>query len=1030
MKKIFYNFFPDIILTLVVAVFFLANYTPGTFLMGWDNVQVDLNPVLGLKRSFYGVWQEYQGLGLLGGMSHSADLIRSVLIYFASKIIPQAVIRYAYHFVMLLMGGIGSYKLINYLLGEKNLAGKITGLTGAFFYLFNLATLQIFYVPYEPMSAHFAFLPWFLFLNLKFIDSGKRLTLLLLIIFNLLATPQSYVGTIFIVFTVFLSIIFLFKALTASGTIRRILICFLVLFLANAFWLLPNIYFIVNKASVNINSKSNQMVTEENILKNKKFGNFGNAALLKGFWFDNMEIDEKGLLHYQMGIWRNHMQKSIYPIIGYFMFTVSVSGMIIALKNRRKELYPFIVIFIVSFSIIANATPVLKLIPEFLSDIPLIKQAFRTPFTKFSISVSLIQSIFFSVSSLYLYFWFKDTKRWWLSAILLLLPVIYVYPMLTGNLFYRRVKTRFPEEYFKMFKYFSQANPNSRIANFPQYTYWGWSFYRWNYSGSGFIWYGIEQPVLDRTFDVWSRENENYYHELSYAVYSGDSNLFENTLEKYQIDWLLLDRNIVSFSNAKELYWDKIYFILATLNAKISLEKKYSNLEIYKVNLHNKTEDFIFAPKNPLHTVDPVYQWNNNDTGFAQYGNYYSAAGDTGIYYPFRTLFTGRNQDDIEFSVEQIDQEIIFSGDISEKFSKSNLYLPPLSVEDYVFVTESNQIPADHIYPQVYLNNQLIPYDVNSVNGNYIFLGDKGSGQLQIKIPITSGLYSYDNMDENAKSLTDCNLLDGSSNGYVENIINKSGWKRLSSFGRTVCLSLQLPQLAHKLSYLVSVTGNNQAGRSLFFSIINRNSDRSDLETYLSSSFITGNSYYIIPPMEKFGSGYNFVLKNISVGNIRSVNEIGRIIINPVPYKFLNGIKLISDGNLKINKNSGNNLKVSVSHTEASIYNVESDANAHTIVLSQSFDKGWKLYRVNCNGGLLCNVRKSVPFLFLETAGKHVLVNNWENGWIIPKLPGLVTVNYVILYLPQYLEYAGLLLWLILPAALLLVPVTHSEEHN
>ena len=127
MKKIFYNFFPDIILTLVVAVFFLANYTPGTFLMGWDNVQVDLNPVLGLKRSFYGVWQEYQGLGLLGGMSHSADLIRSVLIYFASKIIPQAVIRYAYHFVMLLMGGIGSYKLINYLLGEKNLAGKITG---------------------------------------------------------------------------------------------------------------------------------------------------------------------------------------------------------------------------------------------------------------------------------------------------------------------------------------------------------------------------------------------------------------------------------------------------------------------------------------------------------------------------------------------------------------------------------------------------------------------------------------------------------------------------------------------------------------------------------------------------------------------------------------------------------------------------------------------------------------------------------------------------------------------------------------
>ena len=46
-------------------------------------------------------------------------------------------------------------------------------------------------------------------------------------------------------------------------------------------------------------------------------------------------------------------------------------------------------------------------------------------------------------------------------------------------------------------------------------TAWGgWNYYDWGYRGSGFLWYGIKQPILDRAFDVWDKSSEKYYEEI------------------------------------------------------------------------------------------------------------------------------------------------------------------------------------------------------------------------------------------------------------------------------------------------------------------------------------------------------------------------------------------------------------------------------------------------------------------------------------------------------------------------------------
>jgi hypothetical protein len=51
------------------------------------------------------------------------------------------------------------------------------------------------------------------------------------------------------------------------------------------------------------------------------------------------------------------------------------------------------------------------------------------------------------------------------------------------------------------------------------------------------------------------------------------------------------------------------------------------------------------------------------------------------------------------------------------------------------------------------------------------------------------------------------------------------------------------------------------------------------------------------------------------------------------------------------------------------------------------------------------------------------MVNNWENGWLLNN-PQLVTPNahYIIVYLPQYLEYLGfVLLGITIVGALVLI---------
>src|SRR5262249_33062592 len=139
MKNFFLkNFAPATLLTIVIVIS-LLNFKPGTILTGWDNLHPEFNFAVNIQRSIFAVWQEYQGLGLLGGMGHASDLVRQLILAIAGTIIPADNLRLFWTITTLALGSIGTYVFVKSLLiPYQNHKREMFGFFGGLFYLLNL----------------------------------------------------------------------------------------------------------------------------------------------------------------------------------------------------------------------------------------------------------------------------------------------------------------------------------------------------------------------------------------------------------------------------------------------------------------------------------------------------------------------------------------------------------------------------------------------------------------------------------------------------------------------------------------------------------------------------------------------------------------------------------------------------------------------------------------------------------------------------------------------------------------------------
>ena len=639
LTKILSNLFPALLLGLAFFISF-KNFIPGTWLSGWDNLHPEFNLWLNIQRSLSAVWQEYQGLGLLGGMGHASDLPRQLILALFSIVVPTHLLRYLWVFLMLALGPLGVYFLAKRVISLNRgiLASFIAFVAGAF-YLRNLATVQYFYTPYEAFVSFYGFVPWLIFAAIDFLKDGGKKKLLTFFGISIISTPAFYVQTLFVVYIAIL-FVFVFEYVLRNKTlgIKRSLNLLLAVGAANAFWILPVLYFSLSGSGVLEASKINTFATPETQLMNADFGALKDTSLLKGFWFNYLDLSQAGRFEFLMPVWRDHLSEFGVMLAGWVIFVASFIGVLISIF--RKTLlwrFSFLAVFLLCLFMLASINPPFGFIFSFLGErLPLFGQMFRSVFTKWSGPAALIYSL--GLALLLDGLWgflrvYKKTAAALVGVSILGLTLIPVFPVFEGELIMKQGRIEIPSSYFNLFKFFDSQPSQARVAFYPIQTFWGWNFYDWGARGSGFLWYGIKQPIVDRAFDVWSSYNESFYHELTRAVYGKDREAVKSVLDKYDINYVLIDKSVTIPLQGKEILMvPEMEEMLAGLGAKLVWEEDF--LKVYGLERINGS-GFVYAPASFLRVNQNVVL-GREDVAFKNEGNY--AAIPNSSFYPFSDL--------------------------------------------------------------------------------------------------------------------------------------------------------------------------------------------------------------------------------------------------------------------------------------------------------------------------------------------------------------------------------------------------------
>lgn len=654
-KKLQTFIFPLLIVSLCVFLFF-KNYQPNTFLVGWDSLHSEFNIKESINRAFWGVWREDQGLGTLAVHSHMADLPRIITIWALSLVLPLNLLRYSYIFLTIILGPLGVYYILNYLLNKKHqFISSIPAFLGALSYLLNLGTLQHMFVPFEMFNITFAFVPWLYLLVISYLKKGGNNILFLFGIITILSAPMAYAATLFYAYLggllVFLSIFNLFEHKKVIFK-RTFAILFITIFL-NLYWILPNIYSIINSGEAVSNAKINILFSPEAFIRNQDYGDYKNVVINKNFLFDWRAYNfESSRFDDLMFAWNSHLNSPWVLNIFYVFSVISLIGLLFSVVKLDKVGLSIFGMGLFSLFFLFNLNgPTGGLYGYLVNNFEIFKEGLRTPFTKFSIQFILAMSYFFGYFFNFIFNILKSKSVKILLALTILISVSFSFiismrPIYKGNFVSDVVKKDIPIEYFDMFNWFN-SHEIGRVAQLPLNTPWGWDYNSWGYQGSGFIGFGIENPLLIRDYDRWSPYNETFYNQASEALYNNENQVFKNVLEKYQVKYLLLDESIINAGGDQGLLRiDDIKNTLSSLG--INEVVKFGFLTIYDTGI--TTNNFIRVI-NTYSLVDTDLTYSSKDLIYKKYGDY--VQNKDGIGYPFAN-FDPRGLVDIEVNNDKL----------------------------------------------------------------------------------------------------------------------------------------------------------------------------------------------------------------------------------------------------------------------------------------------------------------------------------------------------------------------------------------
>lgn len=945
-SKLVKKFFFPLLIIFVAGLLAMANYEPGTILTGWDSLHPEFNFLLAFKRAFFGTWREDQGLGAIAMHSHMADLPRIALLWLSSFFLKISDIRYFYVFLTLILGPLGIYYFLSFFLKSR-----LAAFLGAVFYLLNLTTLQHFFVPFEMFLTQYAFLPWLFWSFVKVMESGKKGDFLALFVLSLFAAPMAYAATLFYAYLGALIIFVVTYILFSKDKlqkIKRAAILIAIVFATNAFWMLPNIYAIKNNSEAVTNSRINTLFSPEAFIRNKDYGDIEDISLQTSYLFSWRAYDFKNREFVDlMKVWKDHLDDKLVVYVGYLFSVIAFIGLLVSILKRKRVAVSLFFVLIYSLFFLINANPPAgEIYTYFYKNFPVFSEGFRMPFSKFSIIYIFSLSFFFAFSYQFIFDLFKNKIFPILMGIgTLILLFYFMQPAFKGNLISDVVKTSIPKEYEYAFNYLDEKG--GRVAKLPIYTPFNWEYHYWGYEGSAwFSWFSMKNPQLDRDFDRFSKFNETFYTEASFALYNQDLTSFEKVLEKYNVSYLLLDESIVNAGGSKDLLYTDNLKEKLSVSDSIKVEQKYDFLTIYKTN-YAKDEP-VFAPQ-AYEEVDADLTFARVDPIYEEKGRY--VVDGEGVTYPF-VNFETRQRPTLSFN----GREIVFE---TKPLNFSSVkYLAVGDLKSDLFGEESVRVSEKRGLEASVFVNQVIKEDFSQKRG---FDGPKNCDIKKI-----GSVYKENKGDE---------------------IVYKA------EEGGVSCDFFVFDGLSYNQGYILHIVGENRQGRGLKIYLQNRTTARMDLEELLPQGRF--NEYFFILPKDIKGEGYTLNLETRSFGDVASENVLERVEFIPFPYEWLANIKLVPK-NYGIKENKS--VILAQERINPTRYEVKAQGGG-LIVLDQAYEDGWQAFVVD--EVAFPNI---APFLGRRLV--HTKVNSWANGWVVSE----GGQDIVILYLPQYLEYIGLIM--------------------
>lgn len=1087
------------VLTLISTIICYQNFNSGTFLSGWDTIHSEFDFRIAFSRLLSPAFMDHQGLGAVSSQSHLGDLPRIIFLYLLSFVFNENFLRYSYFFLMLILGPIGVYLFIRDLLikdfeNEEDTSSYFPAFIGAIFYLCNLSVVQHFNVPLEMFATLFGFLG-FVFWSVQLcLRDFKKKGFWYLILFSFLISPSSHTATLFYMFLTFTGLYLFVNFLVQDDkkeNAKKSILVFSTIFLTNLFWILPNIYFILTHGFEVSNSKIHTLFSDQAYLSNLSFGDLSDIAVLKNYLFI-WQIWDRDKFIPLLAPWIINLNSGTI-LFGFATFFIAIFGLAIGAVKRERKLVGFIITFLFCAIFIGSSKSVLGTFIDYLrNNVPFLQEALRFPFNKFSTLFAFTISIFIS----YFFFTiFEISKKFVLHigtlVIYTFLSIIFFLPAFRGELINPLMRISYNNSYFELFDYFNSQKEYGRVADLPIHSVYGWNYYNFGYQGAGFLWFGINKPLLNREFDRWGVKNEDYFNEMSFAIYNDNPKLVDNVLKKYQIRWVLLDENIVSPGDTLGILHNSEAKKTLSQISNLKLDKKIGeNIYIYKYFPQSEFSKSKVIESASFLSNETFRE--SEDLAYSEFGDYYSVRSPEVTYglktstevlnpeliksdeksifisniagiranqisanitfsYPNITILTGnnpttfklqQNSDYVSLNSTLITSKSIDNFNINQDNSinlwKKSDVIEFKDIKNYISVincgadTQGTSYSLEQAGNNLNINSQnadaCLNFDLKDLLKNKSFdsyIISFGSKSTSAK-PTFCSVNNYSCFKENIGAIFE-KLL--SKNDNVLRVFNKSDSENLSVvtlsdikitlIKNIGAVSVKLPEnLFAKSDSLVIKKDLDYSGSLNLFGFNPRicgktDSIKSEVGVFESSVFNLCDSYNI-----------NYSPDSYSILEVTSKNYKGlplRLCLQNTET-FRCDLFLALPKNKELTSNfilippfkgphklvfTNQVIEGNVSKNEISYMSAVKIDYPNSFTIKKSTQDSLYYYDTSYEKGFLA----LCDFNFCNF--KHVLVNNWANGWVIPEGVDINNIDVKIVFWPNLLPIVGLFIWTI-----------------